>query len=370
MTTAALDAPAPRSAGEVPFAALSFDRPRHDLLFYGVVPLALFAAMVPAASLLGPQGPLWVYLFNTVAFGLPHNMLTWGLLFPAEGRARYDLRGVLLWPSILTLALMVPTVLSQETPLFAWALSVNICLAYYHITRQHMGLLRMADGRYLQAAPGATVEGVGRPLAQAVAATAFAAFAWKATGGPMSLGVVLEPMRFAFWPVPAWLPAAATLYAAGALGWAGLGLWRLHRAGAPWPRMHLLLAGPMLFNLVSAAMLPNDAFYLTLALVSACHNLQYLGFVYTHHHLRTQDLTGSLDLLGGLARARRLLPYAGALLAAGIAYATFCTTVLPPRWGSACLMTFMTIHYFVDGAMWRRAHFRGLGEIMRRRVKA
>ena len=338
----------------------------YELWWYAAVPAILFVAMTTASALIGEKGPITVYLLSSILTGLPHNMITWLLIMPKESRAYYG-DGILFGPFVLTALVMIPTLLLFGTPAFGWALSISIVIAYYHITRQHMGLLHSCDGRYIQSTGDATITALGRELRRLVAAVAAAAFVWKLTGPPMKLGLGVVPMQFTFYPLP---PTAAWMLTGGCLmlGFRfGALLYGHLRDGKRFPAPHALVGGSAIANLILAASIPNDQFFLTLALVASYHNLQYFAFCYTHHHLRAVADPGPQAFFPRSARDRRAWAWFGVPVALGVGYG-LVASMTPPIVYAAMLTFFMTSHYFVDGNIWRRKYYPLMGRFGKGRV--
>lgn len=346
-------APTPTAAASP--APLWLHGRNYDLWWYGAVPVILYVLLTTGSHLIGEKGPVTMYMVSSMLTGLPHNMITWLLILPKESRAYYG-AGTIFGPMLLSAAVLVPTIVLFGTPAFAWALSINIAIAYYHITRQHMGLLHSCDGRYMQATGDSAIFALGRELRWLVAAVAAMCSAWKMTGGPMKLGLGIMPMQFTFWPLPqtgAWMLTGVTLMLAFRVG---VVLYGLIKDGKRFPAGHALLAGMAMLSLVAAALIPNDQFFLTLALVASYHNLQYFAFCYTHHHLRAVADAGPQDLFTRWARDRKAWPWFVVPVVLGVAYGGLAM-LLPPVAMAAMLNFFMLTHYFVDGNIWRRKYY-------------
>lgn len=344
-----------------------FHSRRYDLIWYAAVPAMVCAALFALSHALGAKGPLLAYMASATLTGLPHNWITWLLILPQKSRDYYA-RGTLFWPFVATAIALLPTVLFFGTPLFAWALTLNISLAYYHITRQHMGLLHSCDGRYIQATGDTEVRRYSRDLRWLVGAFAAACLAWKATGAPMKLGLGVQPMAFTLAPVPTALPVVLTalcVLLAARLAWNTA---CRARDGKPFARGHALIGGAALAILGVAALVPNDQFYLTLAMVGATHNLQYFAFCYTHHHLRAAADPAPADAYTRWARGRRWAPWFLLPIGLGVAFAGVCA-LLPPALYAFALNWFMTSHYFVDGNIWRRKYYPTMGRFASGRVE-
>jgi hypothetical protein len=338
----------------------------YDLWWYAAVPVLLYALLVTGSVLVGEKGPLVVYLASSVLTGLPHNMITWLMIMPAESR-RYYGKGLVFGPFVVTALVLLPTVLLFGTPAFGWALSINIVIAYYHITRQHQGLLHSCDGRYIQATGDTGIKAMGQELRWLVGAVAAACFVWKLTGPPMKLGLGVVPLQFTFYPVPT----------TGALMLTGICLLLAFRFGVLFyahlkdgkrlPAAHLVIGGSAMANMVAAALIPNDQFFLTLALVASYHNLQYFAFCYTHHHLRAVADPGPRDLYTRWARDRRAWAWFLLPVGLGAAYGA-AAFAMPPLVSAVLLNGFMISHYFVDGNMWRRKYYPLMARFSKGRV--
>ena len=148
----------------------------------------------------------------------------------------------------------------------------------------------------------------------------------------------------------------------------GVATWIRHKAGYLFPVMHAIMGGAALANLIAAALVPNAAFFLTLALASSYHNLQYFAFCYTHHHLRAAE-SGEDSLYARLARERSWGWWFAIPMACGVAVAVL-TAALPGLAGNILATWFMTSHYFVDGNIWRKKFYPMMGRFGSGRILA
>lgn len=338
----------------------------YDVVWYLALAPVVFVVMVAASAAMGPKGPMLTYVASSAFLGIPHNAITWFLTMPGHSRSYYQ-PGVMFWPLVIAAIVLAPTALLVGTPAFGWALTINIVIAYYHITRQHMGMIHVADGRYAQVTGDRAIHGEGHDLRATIALLAAAAITWKGVGPPMLLGLGAMQFQFTLWPVPVVVPAALT---AALAFYAGRYAWRTMarvRRGDRFPVAQAVLGGGAAINLTLAALIPNDQFFLTLALVGGFHNLQYFAFCYTHHHLRAAADPDATDLYSRLARERRWGWWFVLPVLAGLAYIALAAS-LPPLWNALLLNGAMISHYFVDGAIWRRKYYPRMGEFGRGRV--
>lgn len=338
----------------------------YDLVWYLLLPPVMFLLITAASAAIGPKGPMLMYVASASFTGLPHNAITWFLTMPAHSRGYYQ-PGVMFLPLVVSAAVLAPTMMLFGTAAFAWALTLNIVIAYYHITRQHMGLIHSADARYAQVTGDRAIHAEGYDLRAVIATLAAAAICWKAAGPPMLLGLGAVQFQFTIWPVPVAVPIALT----AALAWyAGRWAWRTAarvRRGDRFPVPQAVIGGGAVLHLGLASLVPNDQFFLTLALVGSYHNLQYFAFCYTHHHLRAVADPAATDLYSRLARERRWGWWFVIPLVAGIVFVALAAA-LPPLWNAVLLNGAMISHYFVDGAIWRRKYYPRMGEFGRRQV--
>lgn len=349
-----------------PLAPLWLHGRTYDVVTCVVVPIVLAVLMLGAYSALGTNGPLQIYLVSSVLTGFPHNWITWLMIMPKASRAYYG-AGTIFGPFVLTALVMIPVALFFGTPLFAWALTITITVAYYHITRQHQGVLHACDGRYVQATGDAAIRRASGYLRGLVGSFAAAGFCWKLTGAPCLLGILGTPMQYQIYPLPVAIPAALAVACAYYFVRTLVAFGQRHRAGARFPVAHALVGGSALANLALALALPNSATYVTLALIASYHNLQYFAFCYTHHHLRAVADPAPSDFYTRWARARRLVPWMALPVLLGVALCLVCTRL--PAWLGACIgYWFMTSHYFVDGQIWRRKFYPLMGRFASGRV--
>jgi hypothetical protein len=290
------------------------------------------------------------------------------MIMPKDSRGYYE-RGTLLVPFMLTSLFMLPVFLFFGTPTFAWAVTIGVILAYFHITRQHQGILHVCDGRYIQATGDATIRQLSVHIRHMVGALAASAAAWKLTGGPLLLGIVGAPMQFQIWPIPIAVPLFCTALTLFYAARSALGLFRRHRAGQAFPTVHALVAGAAMANITAAALVPNSQLNLTMALVASYHNLQYFMFCYTHHHLRAVADPVPNDAFSRWARDRRYIKWFGLPVLLGVGFGV-AIALLPPYWTAALGFWFMTSHYFVDGYIWRRKFYPLMGRFGSGRVGA
>jgi hypothetical protein len=339
---------------------------RYDLTCFVVVPVTLWLLFNGLASVMGPNGPLTIYTAQALIFGLPHNWVTWLLIMPKDSRSYYQ-QGTLMVPAVLTALFLAPVFLFYGTPMFAWAVTLGVILAYFHIVRQHQGILHVCDGRYVQATGDATIRTFSPELRRLVGSVAASAAAWKLVGGPLMLGIVGAAMQFQIWPIPLAVPilctAAALYYAART----GFGLFKRHRAGQPFPTVHALVAGAAMANVTAAALVPNAQLNLTMALVASYHNIQYFMFCYTHHHLRAVADPVPSDMFSRWARDRQYVKWFGLPVLLGVGFG-LAISKLPPYWTAGLGYWFMTSHYFVDGNIWRRKFYPLMGRFGSGRV--
>jgi hypothetical protein len=339
---------------------------RYDLFWYAVVPVLLYAFLQVYCAALGPNGPMLTYMTTAVVTGLTHNSITWLLIMPAASRKFYQ-AGTLFGPFVLTSLVLIPSIVLFQGPYMAYALTLNITIAYFHITRQHQGMLHVCDARYVQATGDQGFRAYSKDLNWLVGSVAALALATKLTGGPMMMGFLKHPVPFQLHlPMyPAIALAALTAFLAARFGYRS---WQRHKAGHLFPVMHAVMGGAALANLTAAAFVPNSAFFLTLALVSSYHNLQYFAFCYTHHHLRARE-GGEESLYARLARERNWGWWFGIPMACGLAFAAL-TAVLPPLASDIAATWFMTSHYFVDAHIWKRKFYPLMGRFGLGRVAA
>lgn len=339
----------------------------YDLAWYGAVPILATLLFLGAFAVLGPAHFLPVFLVSSVLTGYGHNMVTWLLILPRESRRHYA-TGTLFWPATLAALTMVPVLMFVDTPYFGWAFAIHNITAFYHITRQHIGMMHVCDGRYVQATGDGDIRGWSAEVRRLIGMVGFTCVLAK-LAGPQIM-VQLNNLSIPF-PI-AGIPVALPLLAGAATGAIALHVawraWSRGKAGAAFPALHVAMAGGAIFNLVVANLLPNQNFVVTYTMIAAIHNLQYMAFVYTHHHLRARQDEQAEDAFSRLARERRWASWLALPLGLAIAF-TAVVMLAPVAVQAGIALWFMMIHYLVDGAIWKRKNYPNMGRFGSARVE-
>ena len=111
-----------------------------------LIPLALY---LPAYWSLG-SGVVWpLYLMYAACFATPHTWLTWAVTLPRSAHGMYRPRA--LWePIFYTALLAVGVPLTHRFGGWDLLFTLITLIGFYHVTKQHLGILRMYDAKYAQ----------------------------------------------------------------------------------------------------------------------------------------------------------------------------------------------------------------------------
>ncbi len=318
--------------------------PRYDSLFFTGSLLA--PALLWVGFSLGWLTGVAVFAVFQLAFNLPHNFQTWTLtILDPTDRAR-NARRYLIAMALVALVFLLPLLVSPGG-VFPWMRDLLLYWGYYHLVRQHYGFQRLYE----------------RKAGDVGARESF----WYAR---FLDGVSYLPLVFRFRD-----PDLMTLRAPGLEVWirhpllpraAFVGLFALycaillaalvHHAWMAWrgrrnrlPRALLLLSVTAAFG---AAALIHEVL-IAVALVTAFHNLQYIGLVWFHNATRAARGAAGANVPIQWLQQRR----AGRYLAASLLYgvAVFAPiAIFPDRaWAQLPITFVVALHYYIDGRAWR-----------------
>ncbi|MEB3222131.1 MAG: hypothetical protein VKS61_08655 [Candidatus Sericytochromatia bacterium] len=335
---------------------------RADAGWFGwsvIVPLLLY---LPAYWTLGSAAVWPLYLVYVACFATPHLWMTWVVTGSRQARGMYASRTWWL-PVAVTAAIVAIVPFTRDVGGWDAFFTGMTLLGAYHILKQHLGMLKIYDARYVQWTGDAGFVSQMRPF-RWLCGLAFALPVWWVWTMP-SLDIVVDVQRFRLLSpeVPSWTlwPYVATLVAlALRCAWT---LVRRHRAGKPLPTAHLVLAAAAgLSYLAAFGLVPTRDYLLSLAIFITYHDLQYIGFVWMFQRRRAGWLVAAghgLDFVHALAEANRPLPYLGlagafSLLVVGLIVA------LPPAGAIGVVVFVNVVHYLMDGMVWQRRHYPGL----------
>lgn len=318
---------------------------RYDTLFFTAslaVPLLLWAGF--------SQGLLTgvaVYVAFQLAFNMPHNFQTWTVsVLDGEDRAKNGRRYLLAF-AVCLLVLGLPMLLSPDG-VWPWVRTALIYWGYYHLVRQHYGFQRMYErkmggvspresfwyGRYLDAVSYLPLLiRFGSPELMTIRA-----------GGKSSW--VFHPIFPA--PVVAGLQALLALVILAALAH-HLWMWRQQRP-AFGPRALLFLAVAVCFAL-AGIVIPD--FIVAVAVVTAFHNLQYLGLLWFHNQNRAAagEVQGN-PTMEWLATGKLPL-YAAITFLYGVAIFLPRALFRDATLAELPIASVVAMHYYVDARIWR-----------------
>jgi hypothetical protein len=335
---------------------------RADTGWFGwsvLVPLLLY---LPAYHVLGPAVVWPLYLVYVACFATPHLWMTWVVTGSRQARGMYA--GQALWlPVAVTLAIVGLVPFTQGVGGWDVFFTGMTLLGAYHIFKQHLGLLKIYDARYVQWTGDEGFRAAMRPFHR-LCAGAYALPIWWVWTMP-SLDIVVDVQRFKLLSphLPAWTLGPYVAVLAVLAAWAAWNLAARHRAGKPLPVAHLVLGGAAgLSYLAAFGLVPPRDYLLSLAIFITYHDLQYIGFVWLFQRRRADWLVAAgegLDFVHALAQANRPMPYLG--LAAAFSLGVVGLLVALPPAGAIAVVVFVNVvHYLMDGMVWQRRYYAGL----------
>jgi hypothetical protein len=326
-----------------------------------LIPLAVY---LPPYAIWGSKAVWPLYLLYVVGFATPHTWLTYAVSLPRTARGLYDARS--FWhPLIATSAIAVLVPFSQWYGGWDALFTAVTLLGFYHIGKQHLGILRMYDAKYAQVHDDRSIFATMQPF-HALWVLAFTLPVFYVWLSP-SLHVVVD--RQAFTLLSPGLPAWSLLPLLAAMAWYGWQtvrhLWTRHRQGLPLPTAHLVsaLTSGLSYLIAFAVVRPED-YLLTLAIFISFHDLQYFGFVWHFQRQRSVRLAAAgveLDAIHRWAHADQWGRYFG--LAFGFSLALVALLSAVPTTVALTIVVFHnTLHYLMDGWIWKRQNHATLSQ--------
>jgi hypothetical protein len=320
--------------------------PRFDVAFFIAslgVPLLLWAGFA-AGWLTGVA----VYVIFQLAFNLPHNFQTWTLtaLDPVD-RARDGRRDLVALAVIV--ALFGGAMVLSPDGVYPWLRDGLIYWGYYHLVRQHYGFLAL----YQRKAGGAIPRWEQRLYPRLLDAICYLPLVvrWRDPSlMTIHAGGLDTWVRHPIVPPAVWI-AALALFGAAVLFVVAHHVALLRRGGrVVLPRLLLFVSITIAFGL--ADLVAGDLI-VAIAIVTAYHNLQYIGLVWFRTETRARlGLVDGNPFVAWL-RDGRWLRYAACALAYGVVIFAPRALLRGVRLGELPLTAVVALHYVVDARLWK-----------------
>lgn len=334
---------------------------RYDTAFFSaslVLPLLLWPAFA-----FGWMTGVAVYATFQLAFNLPHNFQTWTMsVLDDADRASHGRRYALAFA--VCLLVFGGSMLLSPTGVYPWVRDALVYWGYYHLVRQHYGFQRLYE-RHLALA--------GAPVSPRES-TLYARYLDVVSYLPLLIrfrdpelmtihaGGVNVHLYHPVVPKAVWLPlaivyglvvAAAIVHHAIAIakGRRGLGPRALHFAAVT------LCFGVAVFAISDVVV--------AIAVVTAFHNLQYIGLVWFHN--RTRAGLGDTDGNPGVSWIARgqLGRYLLASFGYGVVIVVPRALFRDVRLAELPLTLVVAMHYYVDARIWRFKDYPRLGRYLK-----
>lgn len=344
-------------------AALWLENKRYDQLFYWWSVLPCLALLVPYL-MYGSSVVLPIYVLYLVAFGLPHNYLTWAAIFPKTPRKQMNMRVVML-SCLVVFAICLTLPFTRGTHANDVILTVLALVSLWHAYRQHHGICKvydvvqmrrtgdkqlMQDRKWMNIFMGLALNGI---------------IVWAFTKDYFEYRLSHDESYVFVHPV---LPSAvfycylAATIAAGALAIKTTIIDRVRRGVfVPWPQIGLATAAIASY-IVPYLFIPLVDMPLAVAIGTIYHNIQYFGFVWMFEKNRTANLIDNKQTLQMPQRLVAMGDWKKYFLLAfiysiaiSIAYAA-----LPKSAGTVFIYFIAVSHYVIDGYVWRRGQNTGV----------
>jgi hypothetical protein len=330
---------------------------RYDTTFFTAslaLPLVLWAAFS-----FGLMTGVAVYATFQLAFNLPHNFQTWTMSILDEEDRRKNGRRYAIALVVCVLVFALPMALSPDG-VYPWVRDALIYWGYYHLVRQHYGFQRLYEKKM-----GGVSALESRLYARFLDAVSYLPLLIRFRD-PELMTIHAGRVSAHIWhpvlPRLVWLPLAAIYGAVIAAAIVH------HVVAAARGRKHLVpralhfatvtlafgLAGFVIRDLIVA-----------IAVVTAFHNLQYIGLVWFHNANRAAD--GDTQGNPGVQwiAAGKLPRYVAVSLLYGVAILGPRALLPGVRLAELPITLVVAMHYYVDARIWRFKDYPRLGRWLR-----
>ena len=318
---------------------------RYDTLFFTasvLVPLLLWAGFS-----VGLLTGVTVYAALQLIFNMPHNFQTWtmSVLDPTD-RKKHGRR--YLVAALVTLAVLGLPMAFSPDGVYPWVRDALIYWGYYHLVRQHYGFLRLYERKM-----GNVPAGESRFYARFLDAICYLPLLVRFRDPELMTihaGGIEVWIRHPVLPDPVWMGVLGVWVALvlGALGHHAV-LWKRGRRGLG-PRAMLLGSVVFAFGLANLVI---EEIIVSVAVVTAYHNLQYLGLTWFHNRNRARDPEAPLNALVAWLGSGKAWLYLGLTMFYGVVIMAPRAAFRDVRVAELPLAFVVAMHYYVDSRMWR-----------------
>ena len=329
---------------------------KFDTFFYLYSGILCLLLILP--YLIWGNDSIWpIYDFYLIAFGLPHNYLTWATLLPKDAKKSFkweSIRAAFVFCAIL--CVLIPFV--KGSNLGDWILSFVAYYSLWHAYRQHHGIAKIYDAVQMKRYQDPTLTKDRESLNLFFGLAANGVIVWAFTHPTIRYLLSPDDSHELIHPVIPWklfqiyagITFVTGLYATKRV------IFDRYRRGVfiPWPQIQLM-AVALATYIVPYIFVPIEALPIPVAIATMFHNIQYFGFVWSFEKHRSADMEANQELMGipqRLAAKKSWKTYFGLALDYSVAIVTLYT-LLPKGYGLAVVYFTGIAHYIIDGYLWK-----------------
>lgn len=333
---------------------------RYDLRWFllsAVIPFGFWALASLTESIGGVPTVLVCFLAFQLLFNMPHNLQTWVMSYLDVGqRRRYRVQ--LVRGAAVVAAVVGGTALVSPKFLYFWVSNAIVYWGYYHLVKQHWGFNRLYAARGPREGHGdADIDQV------TLWVVTVAPLLYRWAYGDMTIRVGELAITLPHLPVAPWVGDLAWMAAlAFAAGWL-LRQGQRAKEGRFSEGGFLLMVSVMLTFWIAVALCSD--LVIAIVIITAWHNIQYLGLTWFHHGNRARRLRREAPdrapAMAGWAADGRIGLMVAVCAAYGIAVFSpyfvlpavmgLPPTEAPPQ-AEVVLTSVVALHYYVDSLLW------------------
>jgi hypothetical protein len=320
--------------------------PRYDTLFFTaslLVPLTLWAGFS-----VGLLTGVAVYVLFQLLFNMPHNFQTWtmSVMDPAD-RAKHGRR--YLVAAVVCLAVLGLPMAFSPDGVYPWVRDALIYWGYYHLVRQHDGFLRIYERKMGGVTPTESL--FYKRFVDVVCYLPLLIRFRDPSQMTIYVGDSATWIGHPMLPRAVWLPLAVIYTAFVAAALVHHVKLRLDGRRHLMPRFLLLTSITVAFAL-AGLVIPD--FIVAVAVVTAFHNLQYLGLTWYHNRNRAAERAPDdrNRAIGWLGNGQAWV-YIVATVLFGVVVFSPRAIFQSHRVAELPLAFVVAMHYYVDSRLWR-----------------
>lgn len=332
-----------------------------DIFYFQVIGLFCLLLIIPY-KIFGDSAILPIYNFYLIFFGMPHNYLTWQIIFPKNVRQTYNF-SIIKQTAIVCFLLCLILPFEKDSDLSNWILSLITYSSLWHAYRQHHGICKIYDVIQSKKNADTSIFKDRHIINVAFGLSLGGVVIWAFTHPKILFllsaddlyHLIYPRLSMSFFYVYTLFTIILTIYGLKRCIWDRI----VNHKFVPWPQLGLMLmafltfVGPYFF-------IPIQALPVAVAIGTIFHNIQYFVFVWIFEKNRSMELMKQmpgtkLTKSQNWTTKGAAFKYFGTALGFS-AVVIFLYLILPRSIAMVFIYFLAFAHYLIDGHIWKSHH--------------